>query len=96
MEQHLCHAIGCDVRCPPNRLMCAPHWFMVPEAQRRAVWRLYRPGQEVDRNPSQAYLEAARAAINSVAAAEGRDPLPEHAEVIKTIERILAKEQGKE
>ena len=43
---------------------------MVPEDQRLQVWNEYRPGQEVDKKPSKAYLDAAQAAIAYVAAKE--------------------------
>lgn len=39
--------------------MCPPHWYSLPEDMRREIWRLYRPGQEIDKSPSLAYLEAA-------------------------------------
>lgn len=90
-QQHLCHAVGCNIRVPPNRLMCAPHWFMVPHPLRREVWRQYRPGQEEDKKPTAAYLNAAREAINAVALQEGQQPIPETAEIIKTLESMLAK-----
>ncbi len=68
---HRCHALGCTVEVPPAMLMCKRHWFCVPKALRREVWRLYRKGQEETKDPSPEYLEAARAAIAAVAAAEG-------------------------
>lgn len=69
---HRCHAIGCDAEVPPAILMCRRHWFAVPGPLRKRVWRLYRPGQEVTKEPSPEYLAAARAAIEAVAAKEGR------------------------
>jgi hypothetical protein len=45
---------------------------MVSPDLRRAVWRYYREGQEIDKQPSAEYLEAQRAAIEAVAALEGR------------------------
>ena len=67
---HLCHARGCNVPVPPKMLMCKRHWFMVPYALRKEVWDAYRPGQEVDKNPTIYYLKVATAAINAVAEAE--------------------------
>lgn len=64
---HRCHAIGCDVEVPPSLLMCKPHWLMVPKPLRRAVWTLYRSGQEERKDPSDEYLVAARRAIEAVA-----------------------------
>src|SRR5712691_8301184 len=72
MAEHTCHATGCKVAVPPRQLMCLPHWRMVPEAARRAIWAAYRPGQEIRKDPSLEYLAAARAAIRAVEAAEER------------------------
>lgn len=67
---HHCHAKNCPKVVPPSKLMCLKHWRMVPAEIQRAVWATYRPGQESDKKPSREYLEAARAAINAVAAKE--------------------------
>lgn len=91
MGQPLCHAVGCNIRIPPNRLMCAYHWFLVPAGMRLRVWQTYRPSQEVDGKPSQEYREAAREAINVVAQQEGQQPIPTDEDLIKTIESQLAK-----
>jgi len=45
---------------------------MVPADLRKAVWREYRPGQEVDKDPTAEYLKTAQKAIAAVQAAEGR------------------------
>ena len=45
---------------------------MVPSDLQRAVYRSYRDGQCVDKNPSRDWLRAAREAINSVALQEGK------------------------
>lgn len=68
---HTCHATGCSKACPPKHLMCGRHWAMVPLPQKAEIWRHYRPGQEVDKQPSVAYLNVMRAAIDAVARAEG-------------------------
>lgn len=91
MSQHLCHAVGCNIRVPANRLMCAPHWFMVPADMRRRVWQTYRFEQEIDGKPSKAYRDAAREAINAVARQEGQREVPADEDLIKTIESQLAK-----
>ena len=75
---HHCHAIGCNKPVPPKMLMCKRHWAMVPPPLRQEVWRHYRPGQEVDKNPSPEYLAAAKAAIAAVCKAES-DTLPKTA-----------------
>lgn len=63
---HTCHARRCARRIPPAMLMCPRHWFMVPPILRRKVWAEYRPGQEIDKRPTMAYLVAADAAVNAV------------------------------
>jgi len=47
--------------------MCRAHWNMVPARLQRAVWAHYRRGQERDKRPSRAYLQAALRAIAAVA-----------------------------
>lgn len=89
VEQHLCHAVGCNVRVMPSRLMCPQHWFMLPADVRKRVWQTYIPGQEITKNPTEAYLTVARTAINYVAALEGKPELPSTDNLIKTIERML-------
>jgi hypothetical protein len=71
LSPHRCHAWGCQRVVPERLLMCGPHWRMVPPALQRRVWATYRPGQERTKNPSEEYLDAARAAIRSVAELEG-------------------------
>lgn len=54
---HRCPGPGCPKQVPDNLLMCSAHWYAVPIALRKVVWREYRrePG-------SQAHLAACRAA----------------------------------
>lgn len=68
---HHCHAEGCNVAVPPKLLMCARHWRQVPRTIQREIWRHYRPGQEVDKRPTQEYLAVMKRAIDAVA---GRGP----------------------
>ena len=63
---HECHAKGCRIEVPPKLLMCPRHWWMVPLALRRRVWQTYRLGQDIDKDPTDEYLEAAQDAINAV------------------------------
>jgi hypothetical protein len=50
---------------------------MVPAPLQAGVWATYRPGQEVDKKPTRAYLDAADAAIAAVAAKEAaKTPQP--------------------
>lgn len=68
---HVCHAKKCTTPVPPKMLMCKQHWYMVPKALRDRVWATYRKGQEIDKLPSYEYLDAANAAVRSVAEQEG-------------------------
>jgi hypothetical protein len=68
---HVCHARKCMVPVPPKMLMCKRHWYMVPKELRDRVWATYRRGQEIDKDPSMEYLDAAMAAVRSVAEQEG-------------------------
>jgi hypothetical protein len=40
---------------------CKTHWFMLPKRLRDRIWATYRPGQEITKTPSTAYLEAVSA-----------------------------------
>lgn len=68
--KHHCHAKGCNVPVPPKMLMCLRHWRMVPCEIQRRVWAHYRPGQEIDKQPTAKYLEVMTEAIEAVAAQE--------------------------
>ena len=68
---HKCHARGCQVEVEPRMLCCLAHWRMLPKQLQMAVWRHYRAGQEVDKQPSEAYMEAQRRAIEYIATREG-------------------------
>lgn len=69
---HRCHAKGCQVEVPPKLLFCLRHWRLVPGVLQKQVWTHYRPGQEITKDPSEAYLAVMAAAIQAVAEAEGR------------------------
>jgi len=74
MTAHICHALGCSVRCKPEFLLCGRHWGLVPAKLQRAVWATYRRGQCDDKDPSEEWHEAADAAIAAVALQEGYPP----------------------
>ena len=40
---------------------CKEHWFKLPTTLRRRIWATYKPGQEITKTPSPAYVEAALA-----------------------------------
>ncbi|MCV7328365.1 hypothetical protein U8D42_27085 (plasmid) [Mycobacterium europaeum] len=73
---HVCRARGCDVDIEPRLFMCAHHWSLVPPALRESIRSTYRPGQEVDKQPSAQYLAFAAAAIADVAHKESRQRRP--------------------
>jgi hypothetical protein len=60
---HTCHADGCDKPVPERMFMCRPHWYTLPYPMRRSIWMNYRPGQEIDKQPSRRYLDVAHEAI---------------------------------
>jgi hypothetical protein len=71
MSAHRCHARGCNVPVPPRLLFCGRHWRMTPRPLQQEVLRHYRPGQEIDKRPTPAYLTAMRRAIDAVGRLEG-------------------------
>jgi hypothetical protein len=66
LPKHRCHAEGCQREVHPRLLMCARCWRFVPPALKDAVWKAYRAGQEITKDPSPEYVKAAEAAITSV------------------------------
>lgn len=75
MSKHHCHAVDCKEVVPPKLHMCLKHWKMVPKAVQDLIWAHYRPGQEIDKKPTVAYLAVAFVSISCVALKEGK-PLP--------------------
>lgn len=59
---HICHWPGCGTPVPPAMWGCREHWFKLPKRLRDRIWATYEIGQEASMTPSQAYIEAARAA----------------------------------
>jgi hypothetical protein len=62
--RHTCHWPNCREEVPPQLLMCLRHWQLLPQPIRTAVWAAYRPGQEVDKEPSRVYVAAVRVALD--------------------------------
>jgi len=60
---HNCHAKGCGVPVDPKMFMCPKHWKDLPWRLRIDIWRHYRAGQEITKDPSDEYMEAADRAI---------------------------------
>lgn len=57
---HTCHWPGCGKAVPPKLWGCREHWYQLPAKLRAQIWATYRPGQEIDKQPSPAYIEAAQ------------------------------------
>lgn len=71
-RDHACHWPGCGQQVPPAMWGCRAHWFRLPRRLRELIWATYRPGQEIDMRPSDAYLDAATQVQQWIAAnAEG-------------------------
>lgn len=72
MSKHTCHARGCNTPVPPRLFMCLRHWKMVPELLKRRLLACYVPGQEVRKDPTDAYLRVAMEALDAVAEKEAK------------------------
>lgn len=59
---HTCHWPGCALAVPPSLWGCRPHWYALPKEIRARIWAAYRPGQEITKTPSRAYIAAAQEA----------------------------------
>ena len=57
---HTCHWPDCEIEVPPGLWGCRRHWFLLPRRLRSKIWRTYKKGQEITKNPSKDYLEAAQ------------------------------------
>lgn len=64
---HTCHWPGCTRKVAPARWGCLDHWMRLPKHLRDAIWDAFRPGQEVSKTPSEAYVQAARRAQDWIA-----------------------------
>jgi hypothetical protein len=60
MAEHTCHWPGCDKPVPPAMWGCRRHRFRLPKHLRDRIWATYRPGQEITKTPSAAYIQAAK------------------------------------
>ena len=58
--KHLCHWPTCKREVPPKLWGCKKHWMRLPKELRDLVWATYVPGQEIRKDPSWDYIEAAR------------------------------------
>jgi hypothetical protein len=64
---HVCHAYGCTVAVSPRMFMCRTHWCSVRPVLRRAIWREYKEGQEIRKDPTLRYLAVQQRAVAEVA-----------------------------
>ena len=56
---HRCHFPDCNTEVPPRLWGCKKHWFKLPKRLRAKVWATYKPGQEITKTPSSAYMKVA-------------------------------------
>lgn len=56
---HHCHWPNCPIEVPPKLWGCKKHWFTLPKYLRDKIWATYRPGQEISKDPSDEYIDAA-------------------------------------
>jgi hypothetical protein len=70
---HHCHAVDCKLEVPPEMHMCLKHWRMVPRLVQDLIWKHYRKGQEIDKQPSIEYVATAFISISCVALKEGKE-----------------------
>lgn len=64
---HTCHAHGCNRVVPPRMFACRAHWAAVRPVLQRAIWREYKNGQEVRKDPSLRYLAVQQRAVGELA-----------------------------
>lgn len=57
---HHCHWPDCDAAVPAAQWGCRRHWMTLPKFLRDKVRLAFRPGQEISKTPSRAYVEVAR------------------------------------
>jgi len=55
-QAHKCHWPTCNTEVSPSLWGCKKHWFKLPKRLRDMVWATYKPGQEITKTPSRAYL----------------------------------------
>lgn len=57
IRNHECHWPNCKYQVPPAMWGCRFHWYKLPKSLRDKIWDTYQIGQEVEGNPSDAYME---------------------------------------
>ena len=61
---HTCHNPNCGQPLPAHLVSHSSAWFALPKKLRDNIWRTYRAGQEDDKQPTMAYIEALEGCIN--------------------------------
>jgi hypothetical protein len=64
---HTCHAHNCKTVVQPRMFVCRTHWAALRQIVKNAVWREYRDGQEVRKDPTPRYLAVQRRAVAELA-----------------------------
>ena len=60
---HECHNPNCRQPLPAHLVSHSSAWFALPKKLRDAIWQNYRAGQEDDKRPTMAYIDALEACI---------------------------------
>lgn len=60
---HFCLWPGCKTKVGNDQWGCNPHWRALPNDLRAWIGRAYRVGSITDTHPTDAWLEAHRAAL---------------------------------
>lgn len=68
---------------------CLPHWRMVPKPLQAALWSVYRPGQEIRKDPTPQYLFAQALCVIAIGRREGKPTPGAVARVRSTIASVL-------
>jgi len=61
MKNHECHWPGCTIDVPAKHWGCNEHWALLPNRLKVTILAAYVPGQDLETNPSPAYVSAANA-----------------------------------
>ena len=77
LSKRPCSWPGCDKLVDRRMWGCTSHWFKLPTAIRKRIWETFRPGQELDGNPSVEYLDAFRNAHTWIVSS--LKPMSDHA-----------------
>jgi hypothetical protein len=70
---HHCHWPECNKPVPPAMWGCKTHWFKLPMRLRNRIFAAYRPGQEISKTPSAAYIAVAQEAQAWIAESLGKN-----------------------